>query len=307
MSAPLTKPCDFCGQLQAEKFLTLKDLRLNLPGSWNLVRCENCGLLMIDPQPGWEELSAHYPKEYHAYLRKDSRITTFLREFGLRKRVASILRRTIVQKGKLLDLGCATGDFLQKFHDMSKWDVTGVEIVPGAAAAARAKGLRVIEEDLEDAGFADNSFDVVTLWDVLEHMPNPSQTLQVCFDLLKPGGLLAIKSPDPAGKEALFFKENWIGFEAPQHLFSFPKAVLVKKLNEVGFSKVNTIQTGSDYSSFFISFGHWLKKHGRLRLSKFIIRATHKPIGRIIAGIMIRPIRWLEIESSCTYFCKKQQ
>ncbi|HPR34819.1 MAG TPA: hypothetical protein PKY64_04030, partial [Anaerolineaceae bacterium] len=79
MTVVTTQPCNFCGHQQAESFLELKDLRLNLPGSWNLMKCENCGLLFIDPQPMWEELSAHYPKDYHAYLRKDSKITAFLR------------------------------------------------------------------------------------------------------------------------------------------------------------------------------------------------------------------------------------
>lgn len=305
MSVLTTEPCNFCGHSHAEKYLTLTDLRLNLPGSWNLMKCENCGLLFIDPQPVWEELSAHYPKEYHAYLRKDSRITDLLREFGLRKRVKSILRRTSVQKGSLLDVGCATGDFLQAFRAISDWDVIGLEIVPEAVSAARAKGLSIIEKDLADASLEGGSFDVITLWDVLEHMPDPARILQICYGLLKPGGTLVLKCPDPAGKEAKLFEESWIGFEAPQHLFGFPKPVLFSKLKEIGFEPVNITQTGSDYSTFFVSLGHWLNKRGRLTLSKFIIRATHKPLGRIVAGILVRPVRWLGIRSSWTYFCQK--
>lgn len=305
MSVLLTKPCNFCGHLHAERFLTLTDLRLNFPGSWDLMRCENCGLLIIDPQPSWEELSAHYPKEYHAYLRKDTRMLAFLRGFGLQKRVKSILRRATVQKGNLLDVGCATGDFLYAFQVNSHWDVTGLEIVPEAAAIARAKGLTIIEEELEDAGLADSSFDVITLWDVLEHMPDPAKVLLVCFDLLKPGGILVIKCPDPAGKEASLFKESWIGYEAPQHLFGFPKPVLSNKLQGIGFEPVNTTHTGSDYSAFFVSLGYWLNQQERFALSKFIMSVVHKPLGRIIAGILVRPVRWLGIRSSCTYFCQK--
>jgi len=307
MTDTISTPCNFCGHLQAEKFLTMSDLRLRLPGSWELMKCKNCGLLFINPQPGWEELSAHYPNEYHAYLRKDSKMTAFLRRFGLRKRVRSILKTMPGQKGRLLDVGCATGDFLLTFKEMTGWNVEGLEIVPEAAAAARAKGLNIIEADLETADLEQGSYDVVTLWDVLEHLANPARVLQICYDLLKPGGILVIKCPDPAGKEAILFKENWIGYEAPQHLFGFPQAVLISKLIETGFSKVNTTQTGSDYSSFFISLGHWLNKHGRTKLSKFIIRTTHKPIGRIIAGIIIRPLRWFGVRSSCTYLSKKPQ
>lgn len=305
MSVLLTNPCNFCGHQQAEKFLTLKDLRLNLPGSWTLMRCEHCGLLFLDPQPSWDELSAHYPKEYHAYLRKDSKSTLILRRFGLRNRVKSILRRTKVQKGTLLDVGSATGEFLHEFKILTNWNVMGLEIVPEAAAIAKAKEIKIIEEELENAQLENSSFDIITLWDVLEHMADPARALQICFDCLKPGGLLVLKSPDPGAKEASLFKEIWIGYEAPQHLFGFPKEVLINKLEKVGFFEVITTQTGSDYASFFVSLGHWLNKRGWLKLSKFIISSTHKLIGRIIAGIIIRPIRWLGIRSSCTYFCQK--
>lgn len=305
MSASGTQPCNFCGHQQADHFLTLTDLRLNLPGSWKLVRCENCGLLFIDPQPGWDELSAHYPKEYHAYLRKDSKLTVFLRGFGLRNRVNSILRKASVQQGKLLDVGCATGDFLDAFKAASGWDVTGLEIVDDAAAVARAKGLMIIEKDLEEANLEAGSFDVITLWDVLEHMPDPAKVLLICYTLLKPGGMIVLKCPDPAGGEASMFQESWIGYEAPQHLFGFPKPVLVNKLKEIGFPLVNTAYTGSDYSAFFVSLGTWLMRRGRTNLSKFIISTTHKPLGRIVAGILIRPVRWLGIRSSCTYCCQK--
>jgi SAM-dependent methyltransferase len=219
--------------------------------------------------------------------------------------VKSILRKASVQKGSLLDVGCATGDFLQAFHAISDWDVMGLEIVPEAAAAARAKGLSIIEKKLEDANLEAGTFDVITLWDVLEHMPDPTQILKICYDVLKPGGMLVIKCPDPAGKEAALFKESWIGYEAPQHLFGFPKMVLVNKLRGIGFESVTTSQTGSDYSAFFVSFGHWLKQRGRISLSKFIIRATRKPLGRILAGILVRPFRWLGIRSSCTYYVQK--
>lgn len=307
MSHLLTKPCNFCGHQQAEKFLTLSDLRMKLPGSWDLMKCENCGLLFIDPQPDWEELSVHYPKEYHAYLRKESKLTASLRGFGLRRRVKSILRSVNLPTGRLLDVGCATGDFLQIFQAMTDWVIEGLEIVPEAAAAARAKGLTIIDAELETAKLNLNEYDVITLWDVLEHLADPARSLQICYDLLKPGGVLVLKCPDPAGKEALQFKESWIGYEAPQHLFGFPRTVLINKLEEIGFSKVKTTQTGSDYSSFFVSLGHWLNKQNRMKLSKFIIRATHKPVGRIIAGIIIRPIRWLGMRSSCTYLSKKPQ
>lgn len=306
MSVLLSKPCDFCGHSYAEPHLRLKDLRLNLPGTWNLVKCEKCGLLMLDPQPTWEELAAHYPKEYHAYLGKVSGLAAFLRRYGFKQRVKSILRRVYIPNGRLLDVGCATGDFLQAFHELTGWDVDGVEIVPEAAAAARAKGLKVVSS-LEDSKMIQSSFDVITLWDVLEHMPDPSEKLQLCNELLKPEGILVIKCPDPEGKEASMFRQSWIGYEAPQHLYGFPKKVLLKKLTDMGLEITATRQTGSDYASFFVSLGHWLIRSGWNALGRFIINAAHKPFVRLIAGILVRPLRWVGVRSSSTYYCKKKR
>lgn len=305
MSVLDTQPCNFCGHQQAAHFLTLTDLRLKLPGTWKLVKCENCGLLFLSPQPTWDDLSAHYPKEYHAYLRKGSKITDILRGFGLRNRVKSVLRNTNVTKGRLLDVGCATGDFLNTFRDMTSWDVVGLEIVPEAAAVAKAKGLPIIEDELENANLDVHSFVVITLWDVLEHMADPTSTLKICFDALSPQGLLVIKCPDPSGREASLFKESWIGYEAPQHLYGFPREVLEKKLIEIGFKSVNMSQTGSDYPAFFVSLGHWLNRQGWLKLSEIIINLTHTPIGRVLAGVLVRPIRFFGVRSSCTYYCQK--
>ena len=296
--------CNFCENNQAEELYILSDLRLNYAGNWVLYKCVNCGLLFISPKPDWSELQKHYPVTYHGYLQNGSGLLNALRQFGLQQRVKPF-RKLVNGRGLLLDVGCATGDFLQKFRDTTGWDVCGVEIVPEAALIARNKGLRIIDQELTQASLQADSYDVITLWDVLEHVENPKDTLEECKRLLKPGGLLVIKTPDPEGLEAKLFKQFWIGYEAPQHIFGFPKHVLFDKLIKMNFD-VSIKQTGSDYTAFFLSLAYWLRSKKQIRLSKMLISSLRSIPGRLIAGILVRPMRWFGIKSSCTYYATKK-
>lgn len=296
--------CNFCGSTESTLFLQLKDHRLNLPGVWDLFQCLNCGLLYISPQPNWDELELHYPKKYHGYIRSGSPFIQRIRDMGLTKRVKSILTH-METMGTLLDIGCATGDFLIKFKELSQWHVYGLEIIPDAAEFARKKGLRVFDEDFLAINLSNNGIDVITMWDVLEHMPDPSSVIEKCFQVLKAGGLLVIKTPDPSGGEAEIFKQYWVGYEAPQHLYGFPRNVLLEKLQSAGFDLVDTKQIGSDYATFFLSFGYWLKENNMKTTGDLIIKSIHTIIGRGAASFVIRPLRLFGLKSSCTYYLRK--
>lgn len=189
---------------------------------------------------------------------------------------------------------------------MTGWEVKGLEKVHQAAVIARAKGLQILECDIEEAGLSKNSIDVITLWDVLEHMPDPASVLKECYNLLGPTGTLIIKSPDPSGREASMFGEYWVGYEAPQHIFGFPKPVLMAKLKELDFD-VLTKQTGSDYAAFCLSLAYWLRSKKLVWLSKVLITSVRIIPGRLIAGILVRPLRWIGINSSCTYYAIKKK
>lgn len=293
--------CNFCGSTKSKVYLNLKDYRLNLPGKWDLFQCENCGLLYLFPQPNWDELKTHYPEQYHGYIKGGSRLTCWLRKMGINKRVKSILNHR-KNKGILLDIGCATGDFLDRFRKVSGWQVSGLEIVEEAAEIARQKKLTIYSQNLLNINFPENMFDVITLWDVLEHMPDPSAVIKECHRILKKGGILVIKAPDPSGWEAKMFKETWVGFEAPQHLFGFPKNVLIDKLQKSGFEVVALKQTGSDYSSFFLSIAFWLKENQLEKVGLILTKFVRTFMGRIITGLMIRPLRLFGLKSSCIYY-----
>lgn len=296
--------CNFCFGTGREAVYILKDLRLKIPGEWELNRCTTCGLLFLWPQPDWGELSKHYPQSYHGYIKNEKGWLIALRNIGIRRRVNKI-KKYKPEIFTLLELGSATGEFLFYANQILKINGIGIEPVSFAANVARKKGVTVYTEDLIAKKFSDHSFDVIAYWDALEHIPDPLAHLQECYRILKSGGMLVIKTPDPSGGEAKIFKENWIGYEAPQHLFIFPKKVLTHRLEQIGFEVKYIDQIGTDYATFVRSLGIWLQNIGYSRIGHLLIRSLSFTVFKIIYGIIFTPVRKLGLKSSSTLFAFK--
>ena len=300
--------CDFCDSNDSTPIYVLVDVRLGLPGEYTLVRCGQCGLLYLDPQPSWDQLASHYPWDYHCYDGGlDEEPSTFVRwakRFGVRRRCRVVSQRR--SSGRLLDVGCSTGIFLDEMRHHGGWEVVGVEPVPAAAEYAKQHfGLDVYVGELLEGAFSPTSFDIVTLWDVLEHTPNPRAILQEIYRILKPGGWIVMKAPDPDSWEAHFFGSCWVGFEAPQHLFGFPSEVLKNKLTEIGFENIELAIIGSDYATFMTSLKIWLEKKDRQQLGSIAGMFARSTWARVISMPVFTAMRSLGFRSSRVYFAQK--
>lgn len=220
--------CNLCGADDADLVNRGPDLLLNRVGDYRLVRCRRCGLIYQNPRPTLAELEAHYPADYVPYKPDVSQFTPLQRlseQHNLQRRCA-LLERRVAGPGRLLDVGCATGLFLNAMQQRG-WQGQGVELSVYAADYARAQfGLAVHTGTLESAEFPPQSFDVVTLWDVLEHVVDPLATLREIARLLRPGGLLALSLPNPDCPEARWFGSAWVGWDRPRHLHLFTRPVL---------------------------------------------------------------------------------
>lgn len=237
--------CNYCGADDTEPVNSGPDLLLNRPGAYKLVRCRQCGLIYQNPQLTLDELPAHYPEAYQPY-KKDIQTESLLRrldlQHGLNRRCQQLVRRWPHQPGSLLDVGCATGLFLNQMRQ-KEWQVTGVELSSYAAEYARQTfGLHVITGTLEETALPTDSFDVVTLWDVLEHVVDPKETLLEIARVLKPGGMLLLGLPNPASFEARLFGASWVGWDRPRHLHLFTPTVLENYLHATGF-KLDVIES----------------------------------------------------------------
>lgn len=170
-----------------------------------ILRCRTCGFGFRQLRPTDEELSRLYrqldPEVYERETR--GRLRTAQRHLKIVQRY--------VAGGRLVDVGCASGSFLRCAADAG-WSVVGVE--PAQTLCAKAKQLLsgrgdILCTSLQQAGLAPSSFDALTLWDVLEHVPDPLEFMKYCASLLKPGGYLFANVPDLDSRQARFLGERW--------------------------------------------------------------------------------------------------
>jgi SAM-dependent methyltransferase len=196
--------------------------------------CSGCGLGVTHPFPEAEELQAINAETYPL----DERVSTYLgKQNYFERRYRGYLQaiQRFVPTGRLLDVGCNLGLFLKVAIEHG-YSVTGVEINEPCAVWGRTRwGLDVRAGALEDCGFGKGAFDVVTLFDVLEHVPNPRGLLRAVRPLLGGDGLLVLQSPNRESAMARMTGAKWYWLSPPDHLYHFSPRALMMLLAQEGF------------------------------------------------------------------------
>jgi len=254
--------CNLCGADNYTEYLTRGDLNLFTKGTFRLVRCLECGLVYLNPRPSAKEIQSYYLDDYDQYsvaVRDEkSTLVRLARRYGLRKRIRAILHYK--SKGRLLDVGCATGDFLAEMHKVRGWDVYGVEPSPVASQYARQHlGVSVRTGLFDEVGFTEGSFDVITMWNVLEHLSDPFHSLSTINRLLASNGLLVVSTPILDSLDARMFGPYWIGYEIPRHLYIFSTETLKAMFRRAGFKIIASQCLYGGYAASASSFRFWLR------------------------------------------------
>ena len=237
------------------------DWGLGCPGDFAWHRCPQCGLHFLSPRPGLENIADYYPAHYAAYRvaidQERWGLMRWKRRRNLRPAIAAV-GSFFAQPGRLLDVGCATGNYLAEMRRRG-WAVNGVEIQPQAAAYAREQlQLDVYNGDLLDAPFETQSFEAVTLWDVLEHTHEPLAIMQAVRRLLRPGGIVAFSIPDLQSSDAAHFGKHWIGFDAPRHLYLFEDETITLLLQRAQLEYLGRAHFLGTYHTWVASWQTWL-------------------------------------------------
>jgi SAM-dependent methyltransferase len=277
----MARVCAVCGN---ERFVPF----LEKDGYW-IVRCVACSFLFVHPPPDPTILRALYTDP--AYFRSEGPFGyadyAALRPFWeaqARERLSVIERYT--PPGTLLDVGCATGIFLKVAQERG-WAVVGIEIAPEAAREAeRLTGCRIVaspEPFLEEG----RTFDVITLWEYLEHVPDPRAELHRLHRLLRPGGLLALSTPNAGQRLAQRAPALWKEFKPPEHLSFFTVETLHRLLVGCGFDVLRVRAIAPEYRA-----PEWIERtiaRARQRLGDRQDRRT--PVW-FLASIARRIVRW---------------
>lgn len=212
---------------------------------FDFVSCSGCGLLFVDPRPTPQALETFYQESESKRLKLEilerTRQTRQQRIFAPRAEWISAALRPA--GGRLLDVGCGNGIFLELFLGRLGWDAMGVDPSPDAVARCGEKGIRAIQATIETFGDPDG-FDVITLWEVLEHVFDPLAVLRRCRALVRPGGALVLTTPNIGGFDYLVLGSDSTNVLAPVHLNYFDPRSLTRMLEIAGFTRVEIMTPG---------------------------------------------------------------
>ena len=228
-----------------------------------IFKCQNCGLVFAQlSQEGQKYIDQYSNMVDEEYLKEEA---------GRREASVRILKRieAYKPKGKLLDIGCANGLFLDEARRRG-WDVAGVEVSKWAASYARERlGLKVSIGSLHSACFPAESFDVVVMTDVIEHLIDPKGAFLEIARILKKDGIACISTPDIASTMSRLLGAKWWGINK-YHLFYFSKETFQKMALACGFE----IAKYNPHIRIF-SIHYWIKR----------IKPYNHILGRMIDGI----------------------
>lgn len=198
-----------------------------------LSRCDSCGLRrLIDPPVG-DELAALY--NTGAYDQAGTRAGRLAGALHATNNWFRLRELRGLAPGRLLDVGSGKGHFLAAAREEG-WRVTGIEFAEAAIAESqRQYGVDIVAGDFLDARLP-GPFDVITMWHVLEHLPDPAAAIDRAHDLLRPDGRLIVSVPNIAGLQARLARDAWIHLDLPRHLFHFTPAALSMLLARHGFT-----------------------------------------------------------------------
>jgi 2-polyprenyl-3-methyl-5-hydroxy-6-metoxy-1,4-benzoquinol methylase len=201
-------------------------------GTQQIVLCRQCGLEYVNPRLRSEQVVSAYGQAVDELYAEagPGRLATFRK--GLK-----LVESYCPERGRLLDVGCACGFFVKAAQDAG-WQAEGVELSQWSADYGRDKlGVKIFPGLLSEAKFPDNSFDAITVWDVLEHVPDPISELNEIYRILKPGGLLLINYPNTGSLLTRLAGRNW-WFYLSVHLYYFTPRTISRLLEKAGFKVI---------------------------------------------------------------------
>ncbi|MDZ4149988.1 class I SAM-dependent methyltransferase, partial [Methylicorpusculum sp.] len=267
--------CPVCGNASRYDY-SGRDLMFNHYDRYDYHQCSTCELIFQHPLPSMEIISNFYPDSYDVYeeSRRLKKITRFRMsrlklKFGYKHLQTSTFTDffslittsfqsgfevPFIENGQLLDVGCGNGRYLDGMNKLG-WNAKGVEFNESAVKVCRLSGLDVHHGDLFSANFKDNSFDVINVSHVVEHVPNPRAFFSELSRILKQNGQLIIKTPNSKALGRLFFNTNWYANDVPRHIYLFSEKNL-SELAQRSDLKINQFRTHSTPKIILNSLGY---------------------------------------------------
>ena len=246
-------------------FLTVQDHSVSKE-TFDLYHDTNLDMLVTSPQPSLENLGRYYESEDYI-SHTDNKRSLFEKAYHFVKGIAlknkiQLINREQITKGSILDIGAGTGDFLSVAKN-DGWNTTGIEPSERAKAIAIGKGISFVSNTTD---LADSSFDVITMWHVLEHVPDLDFQIKELKRLLKPTGTLVIAVPNFKSFDAKHYGAFWAAYDVPIHFWHFSKNAikLLFEKEEIALKNVLPMK----FDSFYVSLLSQKYKTGKMNYPK---------------------------------------
>ncbi|WP_281238384.1 class I SAM-dependent methyltransferase [Flavobacterium praedii] len=249
-------------------FLTVKDFSVSQE-VFELFHDEDLDMLITHPQPSLDVLGKYYESvDYISHT--DSKRSLFEKAYHFVKNIALKNKLDLINshqpsKGLILDIGAGTGDFLT-VAQKDGWKTIGVEPSEKAKSIAKGKGVTFVENTVE---LESHIFDVISMWHVLEHVPNLEEQIKELKRLLKPNGTLIIAVPNFKSFDAKYYENFWAAYDVPIHFWHFSK-MAIQKLFAIENMKLEKVLP-MKFDSFYVSLLSEKYKTGKMNYIKAFI------------------------------------
>jgi 2-polyprenyl-3-methyl-5-hydroxy-6-metoxy-1,4-benzoquinol methylase len=285
--------CNLCGSKNSTFLFEARDRLHGIEGTFKYVRCSECGLVYMNPQVVPQDIGKLYPSDYaphstavkgsaavtrslYKQLMKTPMLAQFIR-WVTNVKISNDIYRQLDQNSRVLDIGCGAGAFLNRVKTEKGCEVYGVDISEAAIDAAKNSfGLNIFKGTIVEAPFEDGTFDVVTAWWYLEHVPDPDATAARISSLLKADGHCIIGVPNFESFNAKRFKDKWYHLDCPRHLCIWTPSAMKRLLDQHNLTVTKIIYDKTPWglrgSLQYSLFGNNInpKHHNKIRQSLFL-------------------------------------
>ncbi|GAB2802342.1 class I SAM-dependent methyltransferase [Rhabdobacter roseus] len=267
--------CPVCTHTQFAKYLLVKDHTVS-KRDFQIVRCERCGFLFTNPRPPAQEIGQYYDSSDYISHHDEattlmSRVYNGVRNYTTGQKIHLIERVSPRRQGTLLDVGCGTGYFLSQCRQQG-WTTVGTEPDAQARDVAQSRVGELIFESIEAPYFEEKSFDIITMWHVLEHVHDLNGTLDWLRARLVADGKLLVAVPNPESNDAQTYQANWAAYDVPRHLYHFTRKTMQELMDRHAF-RLESVQP-MWFDSYYVSMLSTRYQSGRTSLPKSVLSGS---------------------------------